>query len=164
MRSLSQRGWVAIVIVVQLLLVGAAVAAPLSARLTGAEVRLHVAIATDTAAFRGDYVQLRYPDLPGQQGTFDPGPREQTGGTAYLPLTRAGEVWVGSAPMTMRPGEGPYLACDDQGWRVRCGIESWFLPDGEGGAMAQALRAGTVVAVVKVDARGHAALVGLTTR
>jgi uncharacterized membrane-anchored protein len=163
MRSLSRRGWLAIVAVIQLLLVGAAVAGPLSARMTGEEVRLRVSMVDPIDAFRGAYVQLSYPDLPGQAGATGLENRDNADGTAFIPLTRSGDVWVGGTLTSTRPSEGRYLACDDQGWRVRCGIESWFLPEGKAGALAQSLGNGTAVATVKVDARGHAALLGVSS-
>jgi uncharacterized membrane-anchored protein len=58
----------------------------------------------------------------------------------------------------------PYLACDDGSWRVECGIDSWFLPQDDAVAMENAIRDGDAVARVKVDGRGHAALVGVTVR
>ena len=58
-----------------------------------------------------------------------------------------------------RPSGTPYLSCDDHDWRVRCGIESLFLPQDEAAAMQRDVGAGGMVAVVKVDGRGHAALI-----
>ncbi len=162
MMRLSRVARVGIVVVLQLVLVGVAVAAPLSARLTGQEVRLRVSMVDPMDAFRGAYVELSYPDLPGQPPFTGEQVRE-SGGTAYVPLVRNGELWSGGQISSTRPSSTPYLACEDQGWRIRCGIESWFLPQGKASALGQALQAGTTVATVKVDARGHAALVGVST-
>ena len=61
-------------------------------------------------------------------------------------------------PASVRPGT-PYLTCDDRDWRLRCGIESLFLPQDEAASMQADLGDGSMVAVVKVDGRGNAALV-----
>lgn len=160
---------VAVAAVVQLVLVGAVVWAPVSARLTGEEVRLRVAPVDPIDPFRGAYVDLSYPDLPHQPGLVVTDPstevedRAEARGTAYVPLTRRGEVWVGEAVRRTPPEAGPYLRCDDSSWRLRCGIESLWLPQDEAASAQDSLRGGTSVATVRVDSRGHAALVGVTT-
>jgi hypothetical protein len=53
------------------------------------------------------------------------------------------------------------LRCHDDGWQLRCGIESWFLPQPKAAAAGQALVEGRAVAVVRIDAQGNAALVGV---
>jgi len=164
MRSLSRRGWVVVVVPLQLLVVGAAVAAPISARLTGQEVRLRVATIPDERAFRGSYAGLTYPDLPAQRGGDEMAARTPVGDTAFVTLRRSGDVWVSGVVSSSRPRSGPYLACADQGWQIQCGIERWYVPGGAASPLATALRDGTAVATVKVDSRGHAALVAVTAR
>lgn len=157
---------VAAAAVAQLVLVGAAVWAPLSARLTGEEVRLRVAAVDPVDPGRGAYVDLSYPDLPGSSGVGDgtsAPPPEDDRGTAYVALTRETEVWVGGEVTRRPPADGTYLRCDDSGWRLRCGIESLWLPQDEAAAVTTAVQAGTAVATVRVDSRGHAALVDVTT-
>lgn len=155
------------VVVAQLLLVGVAVWQPLSARLTGSAVVLRVEPVDPVDPFRGAYVALSYPDLP--KGAVDgngvvPGADVAARGTAFVPLTRQGEVWVGGPVQRTAPEEGIFLRCDDSSWQLRCGIESWFLPQGEAAGVQVALRGGTALATVKVDAAGHAALVDVSTR
>ena len=58
-----------------------------------------------------------------------------------------------------RPSGHAVPACDDRDWRLRCGIESLFLPQDEAASMQADLGDGSMVAVVKVDGRGNAALV-----
>lgn len=155
------------VVVVQLLLVVVAVWAPLSARLTGEEVRLRVAPVDPMDPFRGAYVDLNYPDLPGQPvldrelTDAEITAAEETHGDAWIPLTRQGDVWVGGPALRSRPDEGVFLRCDDSSWRLECGIESWFLPQDEALALEDAVRDGTAIATVLVDGRGNAALVGV---
>jgi uncharacterized membrane-anchored protein len=158
------------VVVVQLLLVVVAVWAPLSARLTGEEVRLRVAPVDPIDPFRGAYVDLGYPDLPGQPlldrelTDAEIKAAEEARGEAWVPLTRQGEVWVGGPVLRTQPDEGVFLHCDDSSWRLECGIESWFLPQDQALALEDAVRDGTAVATVRVDGRGNAALVGIDTR
>jgi len=154
MRSVAVK--VVVVALVQLALVGVAVAPRLSARLTGDEYRLRVAPVDPIDPFRGAYVDLDYPDLSLDDASPDPDDDE---GTLYVTLVRDGEVWTAGEYTRARPSGTPYLACDDRDWRIRCGIESLFLPQDEAAAMQEDVAGGTMVAVVKVDGRGHAALV-----
>jgi uncharacterized membrane-anchored protein len=151
MRSLAAK--VTVVALVQLALVGVAVAPRLSARLTGDEYLLRVAPVDPIDPFRGAYVDLDYPDLDLDRDT--PGDE----GTVYITLVRDGDVWVASGSTRERPSSTPYLTCDDRDWRLRCGIESLFLPQDEAASMQGDLGDGSMVAVVKVDGRGNAALV-----
>ncbi len=171
-----RRARVVSAVLASLVLVGVAVWGPLSARLTGDEVRLRVAPVDPMDPFRGAYVDLGYPDLPGQPQVFDPSAPEPAvpetegqavedeRGTAYVRLTRQGEVWVGEPVQRSRPADGLYLTCNDESWRLQCGIESWFLPQDDASALEDAVRNGTAIATVKVDARGNAALIAVTPR
>src|SRR3546814_12457769 len=47
-------------------------------------------------------------------------------GPVFVPLVEAGDVWEGRRAVEDRPDSGPYLRCESEGWRVRCGIESFF--------------------------------------
>jgi uncharacterized membrane-anchored protein len=170
-----RRARVASAVLASLVLVGVAVWGPLSARVTGEEVRLRVAPVDPMDPFRGAYADLGYPDLPGQAQLLDPTltPQveesegeavEDVRGTAHVPLTRQGEVWVGGPVQRSRPSDGLYLTCNDESWRLRCGIESGFLPQDEASALEDAVREGTAIATVKVDGRGNAALLSVTAR
>lgn len=168
---------VAVVAAIQALLLGVVAWGPLSARFTGRSVHLLVGVADPTDPFREGYVDLSYPDLPQQPQMEvpvepvepepepvppeEPKPEEIERGVAYVPLTRRGSVWVGGEISRDRPTQGVYLTCDDGSWRLRCGIESWFLPQGEDAPVSTYLRRGTAVATVRVDSRGHAALVDI---
>ena len=156
----------AVVAVSQLVLVGLAVAPQLSARLTGDTYDLRVAPLDPIDPFRGAYVSLDYPDLqPPDQGSPDgpDGPGvlgDGESGDVYVALRRDGDVWVADGWTRERPADGPYLACDDSGWQLRCGIDSLFLPQDEATRTEDLLRDGAV-AEVRVDGRGHAAVVGV---
>lgn len=151
---------IALVAITQLALVGAAVAPQLSAHLTGETYVLRVAPLDPIDPFRGAYVTLSYPDLPtgaDLDGSDDRSPGDRRG-DVFVPLQPEGDVWVAGTWTRERPEEGPYLACDDRSWEVRCGIDSWFLPQDEAAAMESALADGAY-AEVRVDGRGHAVLV-----
>lgn len=155
----SRRLLVGLACLAQVVILGVAVAGPLSARLTGKEILLRVAPVDPIDPFRGAYVALDYPDLAAAEPTA-----EDTRGTVYLPLQRRGDVWEGTWPTaSRRPASGTFLRCADQG-RLRCGIESWFLPEGEAAEAGRALADGDAVAVVRVDRRGNAALIEVRPR
>lgn len=152
---------VALLAAAQLVLVGVAVAPQLSARLTGDEVLLRVAPVDPIDPFRGAYVDLDYPDLLEDQGGTVRGDAAP-GGTVFVVLRDGGDgVMVLDRQTRRRPAEGTYLACSDRGWRTRCGIESWFLPQDEARALEREVAGGDLVARVRVDRWGDAALVGL---
>ncbi|WP_416955828.1 GDYXXLXY domain-containing protein [Nocardioides sp. T5] len=152
-----------IVAVSQLVLVGVGVAPQLSARIAGDAYVVRVAPVDPIDPFRGAYVALDYPDLrhntsqsfvePGL-GALDDG----ESGEVYVSLVEEDGIWVADAWSRTRPDDGPYLACDDRSWQIRCGIESWFLPQDEARAVEDQLRDGAV-AELRVDGRGNAAVV-----
>lgn len=154
---------VAALAAVQLGLVGAAVAPQLSARLTGDTFLMTVAPLDPIDPFRGAYVTLDYPDLrhdesrsfvePGL-GALDDGEE----GDVYITLVREGDVWAADTWTRERPEDGHYLACDDRSWQIRCGIESFFLPQ-EDAASTEALLRDRAVAEVRIDSRGNATVV-----
>ncbi len=153
---------IVMVAALQALLLVVAVWGSLTPRFTGQQVLLRVSAADPMDMFRGAYVDLRYPDLPHQPGTpvyAEPGGEASAMGTAYVPLSRQGQVWVGAEIVRTPPTSGIYLACDDSTWRLRCGIESYFLPQDAAATLGEELRDATAIAVVKVDRSGHAALV-----
>lgn len=170
----SRPARVALASVVQLLLVGAAVSGPLSARALGDEYVLEVAPVDPMDPFRGAYVALSYPGLPGSPVPMEPPsaeesepsgwePRRAPGepGEVFVPLVRDGDVWRGGDPVRERPAAGPYLRCDDGQWQLRCGIESYFVGQDRALQLERAVLDGTATARVRVDDRGNAALVAV---
>jgi len=139
------------VALVQLALIGVAMAPRLSARIAGDELRFRVETVDPIEPLRGAYVALDYPDLRLDDEI-------EGEGTVYVVLARDGEVWKATEYSRTRPAEGTYLRCDDGDWQLRCGIESWFVPQDEA-ARAQEELAEGAIAVVTVDGRGHAALI-----
>jgi uncharacterized membrane-anchored protein len=153
---------IGVVVAVQAALVATAVAPQVSARLTGDTYTFRVEPVDPIDPFRGAYVTLGYPDLRHQgatgteaeQGTLD----DDESGALYITLTERDGHGVAEDWLRERPDSGAYLACDDSGWQIRCGIESWFLPQDEAVEMERVLRDGAV-AEVRIDSRGNAALV-----
>ena len=153
----------AVVAAAQLALVGAGVAPQLSARLTGDTYLMTVAPLDPIDPFRGAYVSLDYPDLghDASQSSGEPGVgslEDGEEGDVYVTLVQQGDVWVADGWARDRPEDGPYLACDDRSWQIRCGIESFFLPEDEAASTEDLLRDGAV-AEVRIDGRGNAAVV-----
>jgi uncharacterized membrane-anchored protein len=156
-----------LLLLLQLALVAVGVWPQLSARAAGDEVRLRVQPIDPIDPFRGAYVTLSYPDLRrdgaeearGGQGAMEDG----ASGAVYISLRQEGDVWVADEWTRDRPGGGPFLRCSDRDWQIECGIESWFLPQDEAKAMEEDIAGGDVVATVKVDGRGNAALVDVST-
>ncbi len=149
-------------VLVMLLLVGVAVAGQLSARLTGDEYIFAVAPVDPIDPFRGAYVELSYPGLQEPDGA-DMDEFESDRGELFVTLRESDGVWVASGLSRERPASGPYLACDDSDWRIRCGIESWFLPQDRALEVQDAVNAGKSRAIVRIDSRGNAALIRVET-
>ena len=159
----------ALVVIVQLALVAVGVAPQLSARAAGEEYRMRVAPVDPIDPFRGAYVTLDYPDLSRGDGSFS-----ADGGLGALDDGQSGPVYVSLSEddglmratgfSRSRPESGPYLACDDRSWQIRCGIESWFASQSEARRLGSQLAEDGGIAVVRIDSRGNAALVDLDTR
>lgn len=158
-----------VIAVSQLALVGIGVAPQLSARLTGETYLVRVTLLDPIDPFRGAYVALDYPDLrhDGSQSFVEPGLGaldDGESGDVYVSLVEEDGVWVARAWSRTRPDDGPYLACDDRSWQIRCGIESWFASQSEARELGQELAEDGAIAVIRIDSRGNAALVGLEAR
>ena len=161
-RGPGRRGWLILagVLVIQLVLTLVAVLPQLSPRVSGTEVMLRVGPVDPIDPFRGAYVDLDYPDLP-DPGFDEKEPGER--GTAYVPLRREGELWVGG-PVQRTAPDGLFLRCDDSGWRLECGIESWFVGQSVALEIQNSMRDRDAVATVRVDRWGNAAIVDLQAR
>jgi len=148
-----------------LLVTGLAVLPQLSARLTGDTYRVAVGPVDPIDPFRGAYVALAYPELQMEPAWDEDGAHQREwnppSGRVYLPLEAEGDLVVSGPVQTGRPDEGPFLSCDSDGWRVRCGIESWFVPQREARDLERRAAEGDMVAVLKIDSRGNAAVVDL---
>jgi uncharacterized membrane-anchored protein len=182
MNTLSRRTtWVVVATIAQLLLVPVAVHGQLSARLSGEEVLLRVGPVDPIDPFRGAYVALSYPDLQPSAEERKGYEDDEQGGALFVVLEEQDGVMVAERYARARPDRGTYLACDDRDWQLRCGIESLFLSQDDAARVQKDInQSGLVrgdvddlgnpvidgrdsgyVARIKVDGRGHAAVVGL---
>lgn len=159
-RSARRWLWLTLALLLQVGLLAAAVAPQLAARAVGAEYRLRVAPVDPIDPFRGAYVTLDYPDLapPGRPEETVPG-----SGPVFVAVQERDGLWRGASVSDRPPAQGSYLRCRDEGWRLRCGIESWFVPQERAARLEEAVRGGHAVAVVRIDDRGDAAIVDLIT-
>ncbi len=165
--TLTTGRWVkvAVLLVAQLALVALGVAPQLSARTTGEEYLFRVQPYDPIDPFRGAYVDLTYPDLSlNTRNGSDLAAGGDESGTVYLLLRESKGVWVADDAVTARPADGPYLACDAHLWRTHCGIESYFLPQDQAAAFDELVASGKAVARVRIDGRGHAALIAVEER
>ncbi len=154
---------IALVAVANLALVPLAVLPQLSARLTGETYLLRVAPVDPIDPFRGAYVDLDYPDLRTPDTSNPPSLEDGRGGDVYATLVEEEGFWVLGEYTRTRPDDGPYLACTDRDWAIECGIESWFTSQEDAQRLERAVARGAV-ATVKIDSRGHAAIVDLQPR
>ena len=137
-------------------LVPLAVWPQLSARVAGQTYDLAVAPVDPVDPFRGAYVTLDYPGLAQDR------PVPWSDGPVFLPLRRTAgsDLWTGGPALREPPAAGPFLRCEPDGSRLRCGIESLFASQERARQLEQDLADGAV-ARVRVDGGGNAAVVGL---
>ncbi len=154
---------IALVAVIQLALVPLAVLPQLSARVTGETYLMRVAPVDPIDPFRGAYVALSYPDLRTPAMSDPPSLEDGDRGAVYATLVERGGFWVLGEYTRTRPEDGPYLACDDRAWAIRCGIESWFASQADAQRLEGAVARGAV-ATIKIDSRGNAAIIDLQPR
>ena len=154
---------VALVAVLQLALVPLAVWPQLSARATGDTYLMRVAPVDPIDPFRGAYVHLSYPDLRTESMSDPPSLEDGESGTVYTTLVEQDGLWVLGEYTRTRPGNGPYMTCDDRHWAIRCGIETWFASQDDARRLEREIDRGAV-ATIKIDSRGHAAIVALDPR
>jgi len=154
---------IAFVALVQLALVPIAVLPQLSARVTGETYLMRVAPVDPIDPFRGAYVDLSYPGLREPGMSNPPSLEDGESGAVYATLVEREGFWVLGEYTRTRPDDGPYLACNDHDWAIRCGIESWFASQADAKRLEGAVADGAV-ATIKIDARGNAAIVDLQPR
>ncbi len=154
---------IALVAVLQLALVPLAVLPQLSARVTGETYLMRVAPVDPIDPFRGAYVDLSYPGLRDPGRSNPPNLEGGENGDVYATLVERDGFWVLGEYTRTRPEAGPYLACDDRSWAIRCGIESWFASQEDAKRLEGAVANGAV-ATIKIDSRGTAAIVDLQPR
>lgn len=147
---------------------------------SGREITLKVVPVDPRDIFRGDYVVLGYDLTSVTRVTARDGALPKTinsGAMAYVTITPDAEKgWVAAAisdafPKEVRPSDAVlrgYVTgvsgdetSDSRTVRVRYGIESYFVPEGEGLEIEKQVRDKKIEALVAVDGSGNSALKAL---
>ncbi len=170
-RSLEIKLLIAVVTAQVAILIGMIVLDGLPLML-GERVKLKVVPVDPRDIFRGDYVILDYefgrfdPASSGDSAArlaFDPNAPESVGRDVYTSLAPAGDHYEATARSTKPPADGIYIHGKlSHDWRRRldCGIEAYYVQQGEGQRLEQLIRQRRLMAEVAVW-RGHAKLVRL---
>ncbi len=141
---------------------------------TGREIILPIVPVDPRDLFKGDYVQLGFPisTIPATATTGEDMPRLKQ---AYVTIEQQPDAsWLAVAvsarrPATMAANQTALQARPAQwsDWshgpvRVRYGIERYYVPEGTGGDLEKLAREKKLSAIVAVDAKGRAAIKGLS--
>ncbi len=133
----------------------------------GREIILDVQPVDPRSLFRGDYVILNYGSIsrPGAS-LLKEVPKEKR--TLFVTLRRAAEGWQPVATSEHYPDK---VEADDvvmkgqlprrYSRQVQYGIESYFVPEGEGKRLEKLIGKGQLKVIVAVDETGRAAIKGL---
>lgn len=143
---------------------------------SGREITIDVVPVDPRSLFRGDYVILNYPlsQVPLDASNELPRPGE----IVYVTIAKRNDGWETVAVGDRHPGEaGEERAVlkgrIERSWvgggggerraqaRVRYGIESYFVPEGEGKELERQVRDRKIAALVAVGRDGTAAIKGL---
>ena len=132
----------------------------------GETIRLKVMPVDPRDMFRGDYSILSYDFTRADQrqivGLNKTDRRYLAPGQdVYVKLVKdeASDVWTTQEVTIHRPTNGMYLRGSlPQGWRVECGIEAYFVQEGKGRKIDEAVRGGRSVEAEVAVWRGQAKL------
>lgn len=139
--------------------------------MTGQHILLRTLPVDPRDMFRGDYITLSYEisTIPAWQPELRKQPKR--GDTIYVVLRRQGRFWVVDAALSQPPEEGRLFLKGKVAWvsgavagqagtgelHVQYGLESYFVPEGEGRRYETA-RGGNLAVEVAVDRFGHGAV------
>jgi uncharacterized membrane-anchored protein len=137
---------------------------------TGREIALPIEPVDPRDLFRGDYVSLGY-GISWLSSTLTAGtPIDKRGATLYVVLEKGADgAWSPIAVSARPPGRNDAehvvlkgrAATQWPSMRVRYGIESYFVPQGEGRRLEALARERKLAALIAVDEAGNAAIKGL---
>ncbi len=133
----------------------------------GREITLDVKPVDPRSLFRGDYVILNYGDIgrvdKAYQNDLPKGPR-----AVFVKLVRNGEEWIRSGVTDSYPASVGAEAVVLKGTvanrhtnQVRYGIESYFVPEGEGKRLEKLIGKGQLKVIVAVAPDGRTGIKGL---
>ena len=141
---------------------------------TGREITLPIIPVDPRDFFRGEYVRLGY-DVGRVPPALVDGPSPRANSAFYVVLERKDDAWrpvkvTRALPKESGPDRIVLKARSDARWAVRdrdtpqfvrYGIESYFVPEGEGKRLEDLARDKRMAALIAVDRRGNAAIKGL---
>lgn len=132
----------------------------------GREIVLDTRPVDPRSLFRGDYVILNYGQISLLPQDLAKG-MEKTQRTVYVTLQNDAEGWRPTAvsdkfPDAIRSGEVVLKGMrQHRSRRIRYGIESYFVPEGDGKRLEKLIRKGELKVVVAVGLDGRAGIKGL---
>jgi len=142
---------VIIVAVLQFGVLGAMIANEMRPHVSGATIRVATVPVDPRDLFRGDYVILRYEfsstrSIPGFHGNHA---SEQT---VYAVMRQEGELWKATSLHRTRPKEGVFLrgVVKPYSNEIVYGIESYFVQEGTGKVIEDAMRSNRESVVVEL--------------
>jgi uncharacterized membrane-anchored protein len=143
---------------------------------SGREITLPITPVDPRDLFRGEYARLGY-DIGSVPVRLLEGPRPRANAAFYVVLEqKPGGIWQAAKMTSALPLETspdrivlkaratyawPESGSDAAAVRVRYGIESYFVPEGQGAKLEALARDKKLAALVAVDGKGNAALKGL---
>ncbi|MBN2191152.1 MAG: GDYXXLXY domain-containing protein [Candidatus Aureabacteria bacterium] len=145
----------------------------LSIKRYGSPIKVRVEPIDPRSLFRGDYVILRYPFSSVKREDIGLGKCEMHDiKNIYIVLKKTGDLWEYERASSDKPEisrdevflKGSVVS-DVFGYSnnlgVRYGIESYFVPEGEGRILEKSREKGNLAAEIYVDSKGRALLTGL---
>ncbi len=135
----------------------------------GEEIELKTVPVDPRDPLRGDYVILRYGISSIRRGSTDALGCSRPGQPVFVALERAGEEWAAADVACEPPAAGRFLrgrvrSSAANRLDVAYGIESFFVPEGEGKKYESARNRGRLWAVASVSPHGVAHLKRLEIR
>ncbi len=169
MRSVLHSKWLAMLIVasVQSAVLGYIVAARALLIRDGREIILDVRPVDPRSVFRGDYVTLDYGDVT-FLGSSVVGDSPKNKQALFVKLRKGSDGWQPVSASASYPSDveddevvlkGVFSSRHSR--QVRYGIESYFVPEGEGKKLERLIGKGQLRVIVAVGAGGQAAIKGL---
>lgn len=144
---------IALVALLQFSVLGAMIANEMRPHLSGTTIRVTTVPVDPRDLFRGDYVILRYEfsslgTIP-NSSTFQ---NDSANRTVYVTMRQEGDIWKATGISRSRPKDGVFLRGirKPYGYEIEYGIESYFVQEGTGKAIEDAMRVNRKGVVVEL--------------
>ena len=118
--------------------------------------------------FRGDFVVLNYDISNLDPAKLDGEDKFESADTVYVTLVNKGETWEAAAiahkPFAIQGGiplRGKVQYANDNSLRVEYGVESYYVPEGTGHTIEDAVRKNGLTVDIAVDAQSRGAIKAL---